>query len=265
MTGAPTDGRWCEALDLANAPGDAPAAFCADLSPSSLLAAYRRGLFPLPAADEYAAALNEALFEGRVADGSIGLSGAPAQAYRVAWWSPDPRPVLAPDQVHLTRRLTRRLRNGTPWSATADRAFGEVLAACAAGREQQWLTAELRASLERLHRDGFAHSAEVWEGGELVGGVFGVLAGPVLSLDSMFHRRPGAGQVAVAELGARFAEAGGELLDAQWDSPHVRALGARPVGRAAYLARLGRDAVPGGLPGGERPVARAAVLAPARS
>ncbi|MFI6444086.1 leucyl/phenylalanyl-tRNA--protein transferase [Kitasatospora sp. NPDC050543] len=239
-------------VDLARAPADAPAAFCADLGPEGLLAAYRRGLFPMPAPDEYAAALNEALFEDRVAAGEIAVLGPaqpPEAPYEVAWWSPDPRPVITVEGARLGSRLARRLRNRLGWSTSADRAFARVVEECAQGRPQQWLGPGLRASLRSLHRGGWAHSAEVWDdGGELIGGVFGIRIGPVLSLDSMFNHRTDAARVAVADLAARFAEAGGELLDAQWDSPHIRSLGAEPIPRARYLAVLGQPAAPPSAP-----------------
>ncbi|GAA1217520.1 hypothetical protein GCM10009665_04220 [Kitasatospora nipponensis] len=251
-----------DALDLAGAPGDAPAAFCADLSSEGLLAAYRCGLFPLPAADEYARSLNEVLFEDQVAAGAIALLGEDDQTpYRVAWWSPDPRPVIRLDRVRLGSRLARRLRNKLAWSTSLDRAFTAVVAGCTAGREQHWLTGELRAGLGHLHESGWAHSVEVWEDGvdgELIGGAFGLRVGPVLSLDSMFNRRPDAARVAIADLAARFAEAGGRLLDAQWDSPHIRSLGAVPITRDRYLSTLREPAAGHPLPAAPRPAARLA-------
>ncbi|MFJ4667396.1 leucyl/phenylalanyl-tRNA--protein transferase [Kitasatospora purpeofusca] len=235
------------AVDVARAPADGPAAFGGDLAPGTLLAAYRHGLFPLPAADAYASAFNEARYEEAVETGRIALlpGSEHADPYALAWWSPDPRPVLAPDGVRLGSKLSRLLRNRLDWSTTADAAFEQVLAACAEGREPPWLTRDLREALTALHRLGGAHSVEVWEQGELVGGVFGIAAGPVLSLDSMFHRRPDAARVAVADLAARFAAAGGRLLDAQWDSPHVRSLGAAPLPRDRYLAALAAGTGPG--------------------
>ncbi|MFJ8041721.1 leucyl/phenylalanyl-tRNA--protein transferase [Kitasatospora sp. NPDC096147] len=217
---------WWEELELTGAPADGPVAFGGGLDPATLLGAYRAGLFPFPAADPAAAAFNEVRWE----DGGAALVGA-EDPYALAWWSPDPRPVLA------AGRLRPRLRAG--WELTVDRAFERVLEECRTGREPAWLTDELAASLIALHGAGRAVSAEVWAAdGELVGGVYGVRVGPVLSLDSMFHRSPGAGRAAVAGLGARFAAAGGRVLDAQWDTPHVRLLGAEPVPRGAYLAWL---------------------------
>ncbi|WP_051969250.1 leucyl/phenylalanyl-tRNA--protein transferase [Kitasatospora azatica] len=290
-----------DALELAGAPGDAPAAFCADLTPGSLLAAYRRGLFPMPAPDEYTRCLNEALFEDLVAAGVVAVLGVGEGAgpgaggggagdvpyevpYEVAWWSPDPRPVIGPGRVHLGRRLARRLRNRLDWWTSVDQDFARVVAGCAAGREQHWLTAELGGSLDRLHEEGWAHSVEVWErgegrpgrpgsadgdggeggeggeAGELIGGAFGVQVGPVLSLDSMFHRRPDASRVALADLSDRFAEAGGLLLDAQWDSPHVRSLGAATITRDQYLSILGCGDGPAALPTALRPARRLASM-----
>ncbi|MBV2156466.1 leucyl/phenylalanyl-tRNA--protein transferase [Kitasatospora sp. SUK 42] len=242
-----------DGLDLQRAPADGPVAFGGSLDAGELLAAYGHGLFPLPAADVYASAYNEARY-GEV-DGVALLSGV-SDPYALAWWSPDPRPVLRPDGVRLPSRLARRLRNGAQWWTTADRAFGEVLAACVAGRQPVWLTEELASALVELNARGAAHSVEVWEGDELVGGVFGVAVGPVLSLDSMFHRRSDAARVAVADLGARFGAAGGRLLDAQWDGPHVRSLGAAPMGRSRYLAELVSTVRAGPLPTGRLPVAR---------
>ncbi|MEU9040477.1 MULTISPECIES: leucyl/phenylalanyl-tRNA--protein transferase [unclassified Kitasatospora] len=246
-----------DALDLRLAPGDGPVAFGGALGPRELLAAYRRGLFPLPAADMYASAYNEAVYGDAVEAGELPLLPGAEDPYALAWWSPDPRPVIAADGVRLGSRLARRLRNRSAWWTSADRAFGQVLAACADGRQPVWLTDELASMMAQLHALGAAHSAEVWEGEELIGGVFGVAVGPVLSLDSMFHRRPDAARVAVADLGARFGAAGGRLLDAQWDGPHVRSLGAEPMARSRYLAELAAvgDAA-GPLPGEARPVAQ---------
>ncbi|MFC9325037.1 leucyl/phenylalanyl-tRNA--protein transferase [Kitasatospora sp. NPDC057015] len=237
-------------MDVRAALVDAPAAFCADLSPEGLLAGYRAGAYPMPAEDEYTRYLSEARFEDLVAAGEIPVIGAGTGTdevpYEVAWWSPDPRPVIAPAAARVGRRLARTLRTRLDWSTSVDLAFARVVEECRAGRVPRWLTDPLTAALGELHRAGRAHSVEVWEDGELVGGAFGVRVGPVLSLDSMFHRRPGAARVAIADLGARFAEAGGLLLDAQWDSPAVRSLGGAPMPRTEYLELLGstREARP---------------------
>ncbi|GJF27749.1 leucyl/phenylalanyl-tRNA--protein transferase [Kitasatospora sp. NE20-6] len=250
---------WWPTVDLGRAPADAPAAFCADLTPDSLLAGYRAGAFPLPAADQYALWMNEARHEDEVAAGTVAApadDAADGTAYGVAWWCPDPRPVIRPGGARIGRRLARRLRRDTAWTTTADKAFAEVVDRCAHGRSPAWLTAGLRSSLTALHARGQAHSAEVWEDGALVGGVFGVRVGAVLSLDSMVGLRPDAARVAVADLAERFAESGGQLLDAQWDGPHIRSLGAEPMPRADYLALLRGGGTAGPPPGEERPAAR---------
>ncbi|MCH5671509.1 leucyl/phenylalanyl-tRNA--protein transferase [Streptomyces gilvus] len=236
-----------EALNILDAPPDGPVAFSGDLSPGCLLAAYRAGAYPFPAYDEYTRALNEVVFADQIQEGRIRLLGESADPYAVSWWSPDPRPVLPVSAAHLGRSLARRLRNRLSWSTSLDRRFEPVVRECGAGRTPPWLTEELIASLVHLHDLGHAHSVEVWEDGELVGGVFGLRVGPVFSMDSMFFHRPGASKVAVNDLAARFAEAGGLLLDAQRDSPHVRDLGAVLVPREQYLRHL-RDTAYESLP-----------------
>ncbi|MBC9728003.1 leucyl/phenylalanyl-tRNA--protein transferase [Streptomyces sp. TRM68367] len=232
-----------EALDVLEAAPDAPVAFCADLSPACLLAAYRTGVYPFPASDEYVRALNEAMFADQVQEGRIRLVGEePDDPYAVSWWSPDPRPVVPVSAAHVSRSLARRLRSRLDWTTSLDRRFEQVVRECGAGRTPLWLTEELIASLVRLHDLGHAHSVEVWEEGDLVGGVFGLQVGSVFSMDSMFFRRPGASKVAVADLAARFAQAGGVLLDAQRDSPHVRSLGGVLVPREQYVRHLRRSA-----------------------
>lgn len=213
-------------------------AFGADLSPDSVLAAYRRGIFPWPAPDDYARDVNEFRYEDQVADGVIALVGRPRDdPYGVAWWSPDPRPVIRAGQVHLGRNVRKRLRDGG-YVTSADNAFRRVGEECRAGREPRWLTDTLLDTMVRLHEAGWAHSVEVWRDGELAGGAFGLGVGAVLSGDSMFSRRPDAARIAVADLAARFAAAGGTLIDAQWDSPFLRSLGAEPMPRTEYLSRL---------------------------
>ncbi|WP_437022874.1 leucyl/phenylalanyl-tRNA--protein transferase [Streptomyces sp. enrichment culture] len=239
--------RW-ETLDVLKAAPDGPVAFSADLSPASLLAAYQAGVYPFPASDEYTRALNEVVFADQVQEGRIPLVGEEqADPFTVSWWSPDPRPVLPVSAAHLSRSLARRLRNGLSWSTSLNQEFERVVRECRGDRVPLWLTEELIATLVHLHELGHAHSVEVWEDGNLVGGVFGLRIGSVFSMDSMFFQRPGASKVAVSDLAARFAQAGGELLDAQRDSPHVRDLGGIPMPREQYvrcLRRTARDSLP---------------------
>lgn len=233
-----------------------PVAFGPDLSPPSVLAAYRRGIVPLPAADEYFRTLNEVRYADRVADGTIALVGGESEdPYWVAWWSPDPRPVVGVDRVHLGRNVRKQLRRAELWT-TADTAFGRVARECRAEREPRWLTDELLRSLAELHTEGWAHSIEVWQDGDLIGGAFGVAIGRVISGDSLFGRRGSAARIAVADMAARFAQAGGLLIDAQWDTPFLRSLGAEPVPRDRYLPLLDGSGRPAALPSAPLPARR---------
>jgi leucyl/phenylalanyl-tRNA--protein transferase len=223
-------------------------AFCADLSPASVLGAYRRGVIPLPAPDEYFRTLNEVRYEDEVAAGAIALVGGDrGDPYWAAWWSPDPRPVIGAGGVHLGRSVRKRLRRDG-LRTTADAAFGQVAEACRADREPRWLTDALLGSLTELHHQGWAHSVEVWLDEKLVGGAMGIGIGGVLSGDSLFGRHQGAAAIAVADLRARLEAAGGTIVDAQWDSPFLRSLGAAPIARERYLELLGHPAEPIALP-----------------
>jgi leucyl/phenylalanyl-tRNA--protein transferase len=244
-----------ESFEIAPGASDSPVAFGADLSPASVLGAYRRGIIPFPAPDEHFRTINEFRFEDQVADGTIGLvgegvggGGGPGDdPYGVAWWSPDPRPVLSVGQIHLGRNVRKQLRRGD-LRTTANTSFRQVAEECRAGREPRWLTDALLHSLIELHQEGWAHSVEVWLDGELVGGAMGIGIGRTISGDSLFGRRPGAAAIAVADLAARLGQAGGLLVDAQWDSPFLRSLGAAPMPRERYLPVLGLSAEPVALP-----------------
>jgi leucyl/phenylalanyl-tRNA--protein transferase len=221
---------------------DCPVAFCADLSPDSVLSAYQHGIFPFPAPDEYTRDSNEFQYEELVSDGVIGLVGSTHDdPYWVAWWSPDPRPVIKVADIHLGRNVRKQLRRGQT-RTTANDSFRRVAEECRAGREPRWLTDTLLESMVNLHERGWAHSIEVWQDGDLIGGALGIGAGCVLSGDSLFGRRPNAARIAVADMAARFARAGGALIDAQWDSPFLRSLGAELMPRDHYLPLLAGSA-----------------------
>ena len=226
----------------ADGDGDGPVAFCPDLSPASVLGAYQRGIIPLPASKDYFSILSEFRYEDQVAAGSIAVVGdGRGYPYSVAWWSPDPRPVIGVGAVHLGRNVRKRLRHDA-LTTTADAAFGQVAEACRADREPRWLTDTLLRTLCELHAEGWAHSIEVWLDGELAGGALGIGIGGVMSGDSLFGRHPGAAAIAVADMSARLAAAGGVLVDAQWDTPFLRSLGAMPMPRDRYLALLDSQA-----------------------
>lgn len=202
----------------------------ADLEPATLVDAYRRGVFPWP------------------------HPGMP-----LPWFSPDPRGVIELERFHVSRSLRRTLRR-SGWETTVDRAFSAVVAACAEGREEgTWIVPAMARAYQRLHALGWAHSLEVWDGPELVGGVYGVQVGGVFTGESMFHRASDASKVALADLVDRFREAGGRLLDVQLNTPHLRSLGAVDLPRERFLAILdeasARDVR---LPTGRRPAGRLA-------
>jgi leucyl/phenylalanyl-tRNA--protein transferase len=201
----------------------------ADLAVETLVDAYRKGIFPWP---------------------HRGLA--------LPWFSPDPRAVLEPGGVQVSRSLRQRLRR-CGWSTTVDAAFDEVIAACAArpGHEGTWINRHMRQAYGRLHRLGWAHSLEVWDGSQLVGGLYGVRVGACFTGESMFHRRTDASKVALVDLCRRWAEAGGVMIDVQLPTDHLRSMGARDVARSEFLARLAgtRDRVVGMLTG-RLPVSR---------
>jgi leucyl/phenylalanyl-tRNA--protein transferase len=248
-----------ESLEITPAaPAGLPAAFCADLSPASVLGAYRRGIIPMPAPDEHFRTVNEYRYEDLVADGTIAVVGH-GDPYWVAWWSPDPRPVIGVSGVHLGVHLGRNVRRQLrrhDLRTTAGAAFGRVAEECRAGREPRWLTDPLLAALTVLHAEGWAHSIEVWLDGDLAGGAIGIGIGRVISGDSLFGRQPGAAAIAVADMAARLAAAGGLLIDAQQDSPFLRSLGAEPMPRKHYLPRLAGSAERIALPGEALPARR---------
>lgn len=245
-----------ESFEIAARPGDHPVAFCADLSPASVLSAYRHGIVPFPATNEYVRDIYEFRHEDQVADGTIAIVGSTHEdPYWVAWWSPDPRPVIEVGNVHLGRNVRKQLRRGDEWT-TANEAFRRVAAECREGREPRWLTDTLLETMVQLHEAGWAHSIEVWRDDRLIGGAFGVGVGCVLSGDSLFGRHPNAARVAVADMAARFAQAGGVLIDAQWDTPFLRSLGAGLIPRSRYLSLLARSAERSELPRERLPARR---------
>jgi leucyl/phenylalanyl-tRNA---protein transferase len=179
-----------------------------DLEPSTLLAAYRRGIFPWP-----------------------------AEGIDLLWWSPDPRAVLPLDGLHVSRSLARTVRR-RHFRVTLNAAFAGVIDGCAA-REETWITPAVRAAYVRLHGLGWAHSVEVWgPDGALAGGLYGIAVGGLFAAESMFHRATDASKVAVVALVQHARRVGTTLLDVQVLSDHLATLGARAIPRAEYLRLL---------------------------
>jgi len=202
------------------------------LSPDNLRAAYRNGVFPWPAAPEDEAAQDRVLRRLARRGEVLVLPGTP-DGPLVPWVSPHPRALLLTQQVHVPRSLRQQLRR-SGWTTTLDTAFDEVIEACA-DRDSTWITPRMLDGYRALHREGGAHSVEVWDGSRLVGGLYGVLSGRVFSGESMFFRESGASKAAVLDLARRLAEAGVPLLDTQQESPHLRAMGQVLVHRAEYV------------------------------
>jgi len=161
----------------------------------------------------------------------------------ILWWSPDPRLVLEPENLHVSRSLRKTLRKGI-FSVTADRAFRRVLEGCAAPRARQdqeggtWLTRDMQRAYLRLHWLGLAHSVETWEGRRLVGGLYGVFLGRCFYGESMFARRSDASKVALVALVNYLKEIGDCLIDCQVTTPHLVRMGAHEISRKEFLERL---------------------------
>jgi leucyl/phenylalanyl-tRNA--protein transferase len=160
----------------------------------------------------------------------------------IRWYSPDPRGVIPLDGFHVPGRLARVMRSGV-FRIERDRAFGEVIRACAESDRGDddpgtWIDEEIIHSYSELHRLGFAHSLETWQGDRLVGGLYGVALGGAFFGESMFHRATNASKVALAGLVEHLRQRGFQLLDIQWVTPHLEQFGAVEIPRAAYLRRL---------------------------
>jgi leucyl/phenylalanyl-tRNA--protein transferase len=182
-----------------------------DLSPARLLAAYRRGIFPWFS------------------------PGDP-----ILWWSPDPRMVLAPQDIRLARSMAKTLRNKA-YEVRFDSRFDLVIAACAGPRQDHggtWITAEMQDAYMTLHKLGLAHSVEVWMNDQLAGGLYGVAVGNVFFGESMFSWQRDASKIALIALARHAVAAGIALIDCQMHTQHLESMGARPVSRSAFCSRL---------------------------
>ena len=180
----------------------------ADLEPPTLIAAYSRGLFPMP----------------------LRPGG------RIGWWSPPERGVLKPERLVVSRSLRQSCRR---YEIRVDTAFAEVIDGCAdPARPHGWIDDQMRAAYVRLHREGFAHSVEAWSGDELAGGLYGVSLGGLFAGESMFFRARDASKVALVALAAGLSDGQPRLIDVQWVTPHLCSLGAGPIPRHKYLRRL---------------------------
>ena len=183
------------------------------LTPPRLLQAYRHGIFPWY---------------------------SPGQP--ILWWSPDPRMVLLPEAIRISRSLRKTLRKGV-FTVTADTDFTAIIHACAAPRapdQGTWITPAMLRAYERLHHLGHAHSIEAWQDGVLVGGLYGVAVGRVFYGESMFSRVSDASKVALAALAMQLRRWEFAVIDCQMQTDHLVSMGAMPIPRLAFLHLLAR-------------------------
>ncbi len=206
----------------------------ADLEPQTLLSAYRQGIFPWYSPGE-----------------------------PVLWWSPDPRLVIQPGEIHVSRRLRRTLRK--PFAISLDRCFDQVIDACAGPRDGEtgtWITQEMKQAYRRLHQLGHAHSLEVWLDQRLVGGIYGIAIGRVFFGESMFRRATDCSKVALISLCQWLQHHGFGLLDCQVESAHLMRLGAVTVPREHFCRTVQELAQLEGLVGNWQALARPIQWAP---
>jgi len=188
-----------------------------DLSEERLLAAYRKGIFPW--------------FE----------DGQP-----ILWWSPNPRCVIRPSDLHVSRRLRQQLRNSTA-ELRFNSSFVAVMRACAEARKSQqgtWITDDMISAYEQLHVDGWAHSIEIWQDDKLAGGMYGIYIGRVFFGESMFSARPNASKTALLGLTKQMPATELELIDCQVVSQHLLTLGASMISRREFTQVLARACNP---------------------
>ena len=205
------DGPSFPAVDSALSEPNGLLAVGGELSPDWLLAAYRRGIFPWYSSDQ-----------------------------PILWWSPDPRLVLVPAKMRITRSLRKTLRRHR-FDVRFDTAFREVVAACAAPREPDlgtWITDEMQDAYLRLHELGYAHSVESWVGDELVGGLYGIALGRAFFGESMFSRKTDASKAALAHLAHYLQQQDFAVIDCQMTTSHLLSLGAEEMSRRDFCAGL---------------------------
>lgn len=185
-----------------------------NLEPETLLAAYSGGIFPWFS------------------------EGDP-----ILWWSPDPRLVLFPEDFHSSRRLVRRLKQDR-YRFSWDEAFEAVITTCAEiprkGESGTWIIPEMLTAYRRLHELGHAHSVEVWEGSELIGGLYGVLLNSIFFAESMFSRKTDGSKMALAKLVERAESEQWKLVDCQFHTGHLESLGAKEISRAEFLTMIAK-------------------------
>ena len=184
-----------------------------DLQPARLLAAYYEGIFPWFNADD-----------------------------PILWWSPDPRAVFVPGSIKISRSMRKFLKKQN-WKYTINHSFERVIQGCSQPRSKQdgtWITNDIQSAYLALHEQGHAHSVEVWQDDELIGGLYGLVIGQVFSGESMFHTQTNASKAAMITLHQHLLKNGFKLIDAQVMNPHLDTLGAKAIKRIDFLKLLKR-------------------------
>ena len=207
-----SDSIWFPSPRFALADPNGLLAVGGDLAPARLIAAYQQGIFPWFGEDD-----------------------------PLLWWSPDPRCVFSPTSLHVSRSMRRFIRT-TNLQVTINQDFAGVIQACAEVHAQAergvWIHPEMIAAYQQLHQLGHAHAIEVWQQGQLVGGLYGVAVNNLFCAESMFQRVTNASKFALLRFAQAFFTAGGSYIDAQIMNPHTASLGAFELARAAYLTEL---------------------------
>lgn len=205
------DPHWFPPTQTAMAEPNGLLAAGGDLSPPRLLTAYQKGIFPWYS------------------------EGQP-----ILWWSPNPRVVFLPDKIHISSSMKKFMRK-CAWQIRINTAFTQILAQCAAPRRNSngtWLLSDMQQAYTTLHKMGFAHSIEVWEENELVGGLYGIALGRIFFGESMFSCAPNGSKVALIALGALLKSAEFALIDCQVGNPHLSSMGAVTLARLEFEAIL---------------------------
>ena len=157
----------------------------------------------------------------------------------ILWWAPSPRMVINPHQIHISKSMAKVIRK-TSFIVTFDHAFERVVKACGSTPRadqtsaESWITQDMQHAYTQLYRRGYAHSVEVWHGGELVGGLYGVALGQMFFGESMFSRADNASKIAFIHLAQRIAQWGFVLIDCQMHTPHLASLGAQEIPMAEF-------------------------------
>lgn len=181
-----------------------------ELSPERILKAYKTGIFPWYSEDQ-----------------------------PVLWWSPNPRCIIYPNNVHLSKSLKKHIRK-TDVNITFDQAFDSVIRHCARldSDEGTWITEEMEEAYTQLHQMGYAHSVEVWREGALIGGLYGLSLGSCFFGESMFSLETNGSKIAFAALCKQLSKWGYQLIDCQVENPHLLRLGATTIERSLFLKEL---------------------------